>query len=521
MPFIDHYKNNTLLFIILAATMNFDLDDPLGDLLSDDGSNDSFFESGHKKAATSIKSKNTSEAPKVTGSGATMENLFGITKEPKSTQPAQPSAITSSGPSSLLGTAAAKKLDDPPKRIDQPVKAFSSPATIKTVTQSKKEITFEDDGDLSLDLGFDPKKMKGSIAKKNILDDLLGVNEPKQSAKPRTPPTRNQPPGTPSSARLSRQSTFDKPDNVSGRGGSSGGTGYVASAAGRARPLSKRESSSSLNDPLGLFPSNPEPLPPKMESKAAKKPNETADWLGLGGDAVPKLAEPLQEPPNIPAPIVQLHTQPLPAAVSSTLPLPLQTSLPIQQFAEQLRPNLSQSAQILTATNFETESALNALKHQETQMMLATQMKSQELALMDMQKRQQQLLHQQESNFNELLQKQLHRQSALEMDIKRQTERINSHIQILMAQPIGGGADAHEMAANDDGPPKVGSNSVAESTINGYRMNEIDLRAEIKTLELEKLRLEDLVHNMKTNHDQELDLLEQSYKYVWCREFAL
>lgn len=489
--------------------MNFDLDDPLGDLLSDDGSNDSFFESGRKKSSTTTKTKNTSEVPKVTSTSATMENLFGISKESKSTQPPQPLTITSSGPSSLVGTASVKK-PDPPKRIDQPVKAFPSPATTKAVIQAKKEITFEDDDDLSLDLGFDPKKPKGASAKKNILDDLLGVNEPKQSAKPKTPPSRNQPPGTPTSARSSRQSTFDKPDTISGRGGSSGGTAYVASAtaSGRARPLSKRESSTSLNDPLGLFPSNAEP--PKSESNAGKKPNQTADWLGIGADAVPKIA---QSTPVPPAPIVQPQSQPLvtQAALPAMLPLPPHTATAIQHFTEQLRPNLGQSAQILSATNIETETALNALKQQETQLVLATQMKAQELALMEMQKRQHELLHQQESNFNELLQKQLHRQTALEVDIKRQTERINSHIQILMAQPLCGDVRPHSMEAND-GEARVDANSMADSTINGYRMNEINLRAEIKTLDLEKLRLEDLVHNMKTNHDQELDLLDQSHK---------
>lgn len=42
----------------------------------------------------------------------------------------------------------------------------------------------------------------------------------------------------------------------------------------------------------------------------------------------------------------------------------------------------------------------------------------------------------------------------------------------------------------------------------------IELEAEIKRLELEKLRLEDVLESIQSTHNKELELLRASHKYV-------
>lgn len=489
--------------------MNFDLDDPLGDLLSD-GSNDSFFEKNTKKAVET-KNKDVGSSSKQAPATSKMENLFGITTEDVKPPPKTQQVYQSS---TLSGHESSIKKNGP---LQKSIKGFSSPAKTTKSINLKKEITFEEDDDTSLDLGFDPKKPKSASKKSSILSDLLGVSEPRKTAttvnKPKTPPTR-----VPNSANLSRQNISEKSESVVNE--AIGGPTYAASPVGRSRTLSKHESSTSLNDPLGLFSSNTASETKIVDNQSTKQiiPTTTTDWLGIGDDSQSKKSEPLKNlqisalVPNFskkqPYDQHQLELQgiPLSTAVDSS-------SHPIRNIAETLKPNISETAQILTTTTKETETALTALKHQESQLVIAAQMKNQEVALMEMQKRQQEMLHKQETNFNELLQKQLHRQSALEIDIKRQQERINSHIQILMSQPMS----EIKNGKNDDERPTISNEKqpTAKTEIDEYRMNEIVLRSDIKILELEKLRLENLVHNIEPNHDLELNLMEQSQKYFF------
>jgi Fas-binding factor 1 len=143
----------------------------------------------------------------------------------------------------------------------------------------------------------------------------------------------------------------------------------------------------------------------------------------------------------------------------------------------------------------ETNNTLHNLKQQELQLLVASQMKNQENALLDIKHKE----------LNELLKRHILRQSELEDVIKQQQERINNHIQILMtAQSSVPYLESYSLGSvaksknNDDGEAKP--------------LEKIELEAEIKKLEMEKLRLEDLLSNISDNHEKEIVMIEKSYK---------
>lgn len=159
--------------------------------------------------------------------------------------------------------------------------------------------------------------------------------------------------------------------------------------------------------------------------------------------------------------------------------------------------------QMMETLTSDTNSSLQNLKQQEFQLMVASQMKTQENVLLDMKHKQQELLHQQELQFNDLLKKQIFRQSELEDIIKQQQERINTHIQVLMTSQANA--------------PYIDNRFVTEKAQKSENKEEnpierIELEAELKKLEMEKLRLEDLLSNVNDNHEKEIIMIEQSYK---------
>ena len=139
--------------------MNLDLDDPLGDLLSE-GSNDSFFGiEPSKKAKDKEKSDENLSSGKF-GQSNKMESLFGIPSEKAA--PARPKTSdyalksTAEEPSSLTMV---KKPSTPPFKA------------VESAGKMQKKVN---DSDITSDLGFDPRKPR---KKSNILDELLGIDK--------------------------------------------------------------------------------------------------------------------------------------------------------------------------------------------------------------------------------------------------------------------------------------------------------------------------------------------------------
>lgn len=345
--------------------MNFDLDDPLGDILSD-GSNDSFFETTKKPAYKPTRVPKSSTPIK--DSNKKMADLFGFKNEEqkfsnlsKSTPFETPPPSKSAGPSSI-GTFKPK---EETRKIESPLK---QPPSLKSTIQTKRE-TFDDDNN-DIDLGFDLKKIK---SKSGILDDLLGI-ESSPATKPQSRPktTSNSPAIVP---RKENQPAPLKPISIIQP--DSTGLGSYAPTAGR--PRIGRRSSINLPDPLGLFTSD-DAEPKKIESR---KTESSTDWLGL--DTTKEKTEPSHqiEEPKLNSQI----TMPSFQGTQSIAPANIQPiSIPMTN-ALQFKSDPMQSAQILSISNRETETVMQEMRQQELQVMYAIQIKNQESVLYEMQKR--------------------------------------------------------------------------------------------------------------------------------------
>ncbi|SPP76755.1 trichohyalin [Drosophila guanche] len=456
--------------------MNFN-DDPLADLLSDNSlDNDNFFETpagvGHKKT------------PKIAKAKGKLEDLFGIQEETE-TDVQSPSTYGAKG---------------------NPT-ATSTPRIVK----QKPSLSLDDDAGDD-DLGFDPKRPKSGGAKKSLFDDLLGVAEPKKNLfddilsggdAAKRPATAK-----PS---ISRQSTDTTTENSQARPKTS--TGRRSSAQ-----------SATINaDPLGLFGRDTNATVSGMSTPVSKKRGTTADWLGL--EAAAAAVE--QERPSTPQQQQQLPAKEPPAPAEAAVTAPKQTAdilrMPEtdepEQYLSSEQPLVpvtavnpaTQSILLLNSLNLETGSKLNALQQQEGQLVIAAQMKSQERTLLEMQRRQEA----QDRKFQALIQQQLQRQQQMEEHIKGQQERISMHIQLMMAQPVHV-QPLEELPAVQkpalDLQQETASREEHKEHQEQELMHQLQLETEAKRNLLEKLRLEELVANMKVNYEQEVEMIESTYK---------
>lgn len=441
--------------------MNFDLDDPLGDLLSE-GDNDSFFEMAPSKKKTITKAADIpkTSTPIASKRNTKMEDLFGIVD----TKP----AIETSAKTSNKVTELKTKATESNKAYETKTSSFKeTPKKIlSTPTQNRKDNLpaskysplakkpNHDYDDLS-DLGFDPKNPKDTKKKVNILDDLLDFGVPINKPRPNT-------------ANLSRQSTTDTDENP---------MDVLPMRPRTSRPATPK---AALKDPLGFFSSNED-----NKQSSIKKPAVVQDWLGLS------------EPKT---------------AVKEDVIKEIKASVPSTVTATVIEKSGHESLPAFPSTINNLESGLASLQQQETQLMLATQMNRQESALLEMQRKQQTLIEQQEDQFNQLVHKQVKRQAALEDTIKRQQDRISAHIQLLLSQPVDNFNSAQRLDKEEDEKILLDKSNEDHKNAAEFAIMEAELRADVKKLELEKVRLEDLLQNITSSHEQEISLMETSHK---------
>ncbi|KAH8286853.1 hypothetical protein KR018_002899 [Drosophila ironensis] len=443
--------------------MNFN-DDPLAELLSDNSlDNDNFFD-----APGALK-----KAPKSTKAKVKLEDLFGIQEETEAD-------VRGQGQGQGQGQGGRNKPT-----------ATSTPRIVK----QKPSISLDDDAAEDDDLGFDPKQPKSGGSKRNLFDDLL---EPKKnifdeilaggesSKRPAT--------AKPS---MSRQSTDTTTENSQARPKTS--TGRRSSA----------QSAIVNADPLGLFGKDTNATVSGMSTPVSRKRGTTADWLGLEAAATSGAAIADQERPSTPKPQVSKEAErtEVPSKNSSDiLRLPdsdendpdLEAELPTAAVN-----TATQNILLLSNLNLESNHKFNALQQQEAQLVIASQMKSQERTLLEMQRRQES----QDKKFQALIQQQLQRQQQLEEHIKGQQERINMHIQLMMAQPV----HVQEVAP---APVEKQETEIKDPVKEASKEQEhlLQLETEAKRNLLEKQRLEELVANMKVNYEQEIEMIDSSYK---------
>lgn len=468
--------------------MDFDLDDPLGDLLSDD-SNGSFF--GGK---TSKKTMPTAKEKVTANPKAKMADLFGVESETVNGKVTSATNDTATKSANSVSPATIHPLDQSKKpTIAQPQSQPEKP--------TKKEINFDDSDNILQELGFDPKHPRtptGNTRKTNIINDLLDFSKSSRDTYKLEAPKNIQ---------TTAESSAEKPANTE--------TTTLAfrqsPSFGRPRTATRATAEHSTSDSLKFFstptkkaPAGKNDEPASVKSKINKP--VAVDWLGINVDkeiAVDSLVTAVND-----------HTQPArntkgePNAILATA----NESPAGAQRKYDASTHLTQSLHQLDITTVHNEGALQSLKQQENQLRMASQMKQQESILIEMNTKQKVLLEQQERQFNELLQRQIHRQAALEESIQRQQEQIGSYMNILLAQPAIALSNItrnpNEYAFEAAGE---GNNESTEKQMRSTR-DFIELEAEVKRLELEKLRLEDVLQSVRSNHEQELDLIENSHK---------
>ncbi|EDW19347.1 trichohyalin [Drosophila mojavensis] len=454
--------------------MNFS-DDPLADLLSDNSlDNDNFFDAPAGGAAAK-------KLPKSSKAKGKLEDLFGIKEESESD--AQNSAAAKQG------------------------NAKSTTTSTPRIVKQKPSLSMDDAEDD--DLGFDPKRPKsGGTARKSLFDDLLGAAEPKRNIFDdivNNSESANKRPATakPSMSRQSTDTTTDSNFHSQAR---------PKTAASAGRRSSGTVQSSNLNaDPLGLFGKETNTNVSGMSTPVSKK-RGTADWLGLSSDnaeASPAAEEELERAASPPTPKSTKETTTAPKNSTEILRLPDSDEPKLEAKQPSVVPPVDSTAHtilMLNSLNLESNHSYTALQQQETQLTIAAQMKSQERALVEMQQKQET----QDRKFQALLQQQLQRQLQMEEHIKAQQERINMHLQLMMSQPIVAQATTTDTQPTPTQSEKVPAVSMAAKDESKEQM--LQLETDVKRHLLEKQRLEELVANMRVNYEQEIELIESSYK---------
>lgn len=452
--------------------------------------------------------------------GDDFDNFFAAKKTTKPTTSSQQKSAKFSDPiEDLFGIEDTKDST----RVPAPRKLGNPTTKSKSMLQSDPA----DDDD---DLGFDPKKPKSGLNKsQNLFDDLLA---PLESKRPQTAGPAAKPPA------ISRQSTDTTTDT----------SNLMVQPAVRPKTSQGRRSSNMSNvqntDPLGLFAKDKDAVVTAssgVSTPKTKKRGTTADWLGL-------TVEPEREPEPEPA---KLQVRPETPKISKgttkdtaeILRLPEVTDSQHEELQgdeifiaeEHLKDVVTNTQEqyaidttahnimLMNTLNLEAKQSFTALKQQEQQVMMATQMKQQEKVLMEMQRKQDSLLQHQERQFQNLLQQQMQRHHQLEELIKQQQQRINTHLQLMMSQPPLMTSEEDNYEVNEESyKDRRGRNTERQREEDHFNesnerakqstLDLIQFEADNKRLELENLRLEELIANTKSNYEREIELLEKSYK---------
>lgn len=463
--------------------MNFDLDDPLGDLLSDD---DSFFES-----STKGKNKTKNEKSSATGTKSKMANLFGLDSD-KVAEKESPKNLRQNQSHSVASTALNNATD-----FQRVTTTQKTPAVVKhAVDKDTNERPAAKNPDLFDDLfsntiPSETNKPNINVKKMNILDDLLHFGTKKT-----VPTTESRNEAAPSQKNI-------KP--LAKQSESNASSSHYSPSLRRPKSMTRVNSNSSANDPLGFFSSASTTANEITKAPEEKTPKKLAvDWLGLSTAGNEPVNDPIEQKAtkveNEKTTVSNTNLVNTPAVV----PAPTKTSGILSLQPETF--NVDQSAKLFTKLSDENQALLQTLEQQQTQLSIATQMKQQENVLMDMHSKQQVLLKQQEIQFNDLIRRQLSRQTILEENIRKQQELINGQINALLMQPM---LENNLIVTDAPGNSHFIRSSESSEVV---RNTQIELEAEVRKLELEKLRLEDLMENVREKHKQELDLFETSHK---------
>lgn len=480
--------------------MDFDLDDPLGDLLSDD-SNDSFFQITKKRSAKAQDAnplqsgKHTTKVGDLFGIGggapdtATENTEQSVRKESPARNAARPTIAAAVSRTATSASIPSTHVAETSKHMNpsqtQANVARQASANSKASTPAKQIAKSNSTDDLLGELGFDPKNSKAAPRpKSNIIDDILNFGETVGDATATNPSTYRTPAESKSSS--------------------------IAEERPRLRGADKSVRSSKSLDLLGTTMARQSSMDGRSNraKEAISKPLNAFDWLGLGTDTAAD-DRPNKETPQASGSsqhqqqqqeqqsyepnqhVVATHTEPailLNATATTPAPATLDNN-----------PK-NTSGKMETALRFD-ETIVHTLHQQANQLQTTISMKQQENVLIDMHRKQQSLIEQQEQQFNDLIQRQSNRQMQLEAQIEQQQQQIHSYINTLLQQPSIGAMPSTRLERGQ-----------AAEHLDASQVHQVELKSDVRRLELEKLRLEDTLENIRSTHDQEMELVKGSHK---------
>lgn len=497
--------------------MDFDVDDPLADLLSE-GSNDSFFDEPKPAAKRGSLTK--------TPEKKSISDLFGLNDDKKIEQ----KTTTSGSGEDWLGINRKS-----PQTVQQS-QNFQQPQTVQQPQRTVKKISFEDDDDLLNTLGLDKKsdskpptveKASNEILppakldpskKSALLESILGAPKKAEERPEIKPKPRQDPIKTPTPTTTSEPSY--------------GFSSLDAPREGRRRPTS------SIKDPLGLFSTDEtdkktEPSKSIQASPVKRRDSvKTPDWLNQSGDNEARSEATARFEERAHTEGTVRHEAPMRAEGTvrtevlfsakgdlKTKSAPNLTELPDWLSGEPIKSHKSdsglnhivdQNPEIKTITNepetttlqslltqqklatshVEYQNTALALQQQESQILMTLQLRKYEDNLMEMQRKQQEVLVKQEQQFNNLLERQFAKQQIMENNMRLQQERINNHIQMLLSQP----------------PVTPIPSSQSEELIRTEDLKRANSEETVKLYE-------NIIESLKQRHHEELSLVEESYRY--------
>ncbi|KAL3275778.1 hypothetical protein HHI36_020523 [Cryptolaemus montrouzieri] len=485
--------------------MNFEDDDLLADILSD-GSNDSFFDDPR---LTTKKSLNKNSEKSEVKKESTSEDWLGLGTSSRDVAGTKSDIKTSDD---WLGIGKT----DPPKESE----ITKSPAKTR---KPVKKISFEDD-DILGTLGITKKSAEENPKettvpstrekKSDFLESILKPSKKEENFDDILKPSFTRPRNDGEPKVLSTNLTTKVE------------TQELSIGASLTQGRRKRVTSG-LVDPLGLF-SNESKEEPMLQVKTSDGQHGRAHSFSAGdikdidtvsstksnfGDttrSAPNLLEASGLPDWLANTSKLKSTDTDWGAVSSTksksditLSDKTETVNAPERQSENIQPNLvatrnedstSQANllgsllahQKMAQSQMEYQNTAISLQQQESQILMALQMKKYEDNLMEIQRQQQEILVKQEQQFNALLERQFAKQHAMENNMRLQQERINNHIQLLLAQPRVATPVQHLKEEMEKA-----RESAEEEHIKSY---------------------ENMISNLKQRQHEELFILEESYK---------
>ncbi|XP_046470671.1 putative leucine-rich repeat-containing protein DDB_G0290503 isoform X1 [Neodiprion pinetum] len=467
---------------------DFNEDDPLGDLLSEE-------EDSQPNTGANIK-------------GSIMSDLFGIkgndalesnTHQNKS----QPKLISSVD----NVVAAADKLSA--KSGDQ-----SGPSISTEITQEiRKAIPLPRSNILTNNAvatsTTDRSGKAGDKSKKSyLMEDLFG-----NRAKDKVPLKDTTVAGLDISEIQKKSEQLSKPNSI----------GYAPTLSAPRESRRSRRSSGGIIDPLGMFSS------PTLASETSTVQNTEVtasklDYPSSSGlkDARTIVGESVKSNPELPSDDLpewlggsKKFSKNVTPAITKSGDKTLNTAhaldtsrdqgvenpedLPAQSSLDHLQ-NYPGHLSLMTGIQFDQQATMLSLQQQEHELRTAVTLSRQSEQLNKMIESQRGRLNDQEKQFSLLIKRQIDRQELLEAQMKAQQDRINSHLQALLAQPI----------SVPFMPPTIQNNDLNKGS-DENKKDQNTLEVIIRKLETEKLDFENIIDKLKDQHSKEIRIIEESY----------